>query len=224
MLSKTCFDAYARLCGNEKSVGGIDADDVFDLFFHPFGIGGRQVDLVDDGEDFEVAVDRQMDVGQSLRLDPLDGVDDEKGPFAGGERAGHFVGEIDVAGGVDQVDLIGVAVLRLVIHGDGAGFDRDAPFPFQFHIVEILRLHFAGFDRVGQLEQTVGQGRFPMVDVGDDGKIADVFAVVLEHSNKFNRTSRSLQARRAPTISRKYCNKKGSYLRFLNSVFFKSFL
>ena len=62
-----------------------------------------------------------------------------------------------------------------------AGFDGDAPLPFQIHVVEELLLHLPRFDRVGQFQKTVGEGRFAMVDMGNDGKIADSLEVVLEH-------------------------------------------
>ena len=82
------FDADARFGGDQEGIGGVDADDVFDLLFHLFWIGGGKIDFVDDGEDFEVAGDGEMDVGESLRLDALDCIDDEERPFAGGEGTG----------------------------------------------------------------------------------------------------------------------------------------
>ena len=71
-----------------------------------------QVDLVDDRHDLEVVVERQVDVGQRLRLDALRGVDDQDRALAGGEAARHLVGEVDVPGGVDQVEHVLLAVAR----------------------------------------------------------------------------------------------------------------
>ena len=62
----------------------------------------------------EVVVDREVGVGERLRLDALRRVDDEHGALAGGERARDLVGEVDVAGRVDQVQLVLVAVRRAV--------------------------------------------------------------------------------------------------------------
>ena len=123
-----------------------------------------------------------MDVGQSLGLDSLDGVDDEKSPFTGREGAGNFIGKVDVARRVDEIDLVEAPILRLIVHRDGTGFDRDAPLSFEIHIVEKLLLHLARLDRMGQLEQPVGERRFAVIDVGDDAKVADVFSIVLKHS------------------------------------------
>ena len=81
---------------------------------HVLGIGGGQVDLVDDRHDGEVVVHRQVDVGQRLRLDALRRVDDQHGAFAGGQRARHLVVEVDVPGRVDEVELVGLAVAGFV--------------------------------------------------------------------------------------------------------------
>ena len=63
--------------------------------------------------------------------------------FAGGQGAGDFVGEIDVAGGVEQVELVGFAVLGRVFHGDRVGLDGDAFFALQVHRIELLGAAFA---------------------------------------------------------------------------------
>ena len=51
----------------------------------------------------QAAIEGQVQVGQRLRLDALRGVDEQHRALAGFQRAGHLVGEVDVAGGVDQV-------------------------------------------------------------------------------------------------------------------------
>ena len=63
----------------------------------------------------------------------------------------------------------------MIVQLYGARLDGDAPFALKLHIVEKLALHVALRHRAGRLEQTIGQRRFTMVDVGDDGKIADVW-------------------------------------------------
>ncbi len=50
--------------------------------------------------------------------------------------------EIDVAGRVDQVDFVILAVER-VMNGDGPRFDGDPPIPFDLQIVENLFSKFA---------------------------------------------------------------------------------
>ena len=45
-----------------------------------------------------------------------------------------------MAGGVDQVELVGLAVLGRVVHGDRVGLDGDAPLALQVHRIEQLGL------------------------------------------------------------------------------------
>ena len=136
-------------------------------------VGAGQIDLVDDRNDFETVVDREVSVGQRLRFDALRRIDHQQRAFARGQRARDFVGEIHVAGSVDQVELIGLAILRGVHHADGVGLDGDAALALQVHGVEHLRLHLARGQRAGQLQQAVGQRGLAMIDMGDDREITD---------------------------------------------------
>ena len=70
------------------------------------GVGLRQVDLVHDRDDLEVVLDREVGVRERLRLDPLRRVDDEQRALARLQRARDLVGEVDVPGRVDQVQLV----------------------------------------------------------------------------------------------------------------------
>ena len=79
-----------------------------------------------------------------------------------------------MARGVDEVQDVVFAVVGAVVQTDGAGLDGDAALALKVHGVEDLVLHLALFDRVAFLEQAVGQRGFTVVNVGDDGKIADM--------------------------------------------------
>ena len=68
------LDVEAGLGADLHRVGGVQADHVLDLLLHPLGLGGRQVDLVEDRDDLVVGLDRLVDVGERLRLDALAGV------------------------------------------------------------------------------------------------------------------------------------------------------
>ena len=76
------------------------------------GLRARQIDLVDDRDDLEVVLDRQVGVGQRLRLDALRRVDQQQRAFAGGQRPRDFVREVDVPRRVDQVEDVLLAVVR----------------------------------------------------------------------------------------------------------------
>ena len=54
------------------------------------------------------------------------------------------------------------------------GLDRDAALTLKVHAVQHLRGHFTGLQRAGDLEEAVGQRRFAVVDVRDDGEVSNV--------------------------------------------------
>ena len=100
-------DAEAGLGRNHHRVGGIDADHVLDLLLDLVGFGGGQVDLVEDRHDLVAGVERMIDVGERLRLDALAGIDHQQRAFAGRQRPRDLIGEVDMAGRVDQVEDVG---------------------------------------------------------------------------------------------------------------------
>ena len=77
-----------------------------------------------------------------------------------------------MARGVDQVELVALAVARLVLQRDALRLDGDAALALQIHRVEHLGLHLAGLEAAAELDQAVRQRRFAVVDVRDDGEIA----------------------------------------------------
>ena len=55
------------------------------------------------------------------------------------------------------------------------GLDGDAALTLQIHGVQNLLLHLSQGKRSRQLQEPVRKRGFAMVDVGDNGKIADVW-------------------------------------------------
>ena len=117
---------------------------------------------------------RHVGVGQRLGLHALGGVHHQDGTLAGGQAAADLVGKVHMARGVDKVELVGLAVLGGVVHGHGAGLDGDAALPLDVHVVQDLVFHGALVHALGQLQNTVRQGGFAVVDVCNDAEIADV--------------------------------------------------
>ena len=72
-------------------------------------------------------------VGQRLRLDSLRGIHHQNRALAGGQRTGDLVGEVHVAGRIDQVQDVLPAVLCTVGHANGLGLDGDAALALQLH-------------------------------------------------------------------------------------------
>jgi len=137
-------DAFAGFGGHADGVGGVKADDVLDLQCDGVTVGCWQVDFVQDRHDFVVSLNRVIDVGERLRLDPLGAVDDQQRAFDGAFDA------------------------------HGVGFDGDAALAFDIHTIEHLRLHITCGHGVCLLDQTVGQRGFPVVDMRHDREITDM--------------------------------------------------
>jgi hypothetical protein len=166
-------DARALLRRHGEDLFPLRPDQVHDLLRALLGLGAGQVDLVEDRDDLEPGVERQEEVGERLRLDALRRVHDEDGALARVERAGHLVREVDVTGGIDQVELVLDAVPGRVEHPDGVQLDRDATLALEVQGVQDLLAHLALLDGAGLLDEPVGQGGLPVVDVRDDAEIAD---------------------------------------------------
>ena len=142
------------------------------LVHYQLRLGGRQVDLVDYRNDEQALGKCEVDVGKCLRLDALRRVDDEDRALARLQAAADLVAEIDVAGRVDQVERVALAVVGVVFEANGARLDGDAVLALQVHRVQHLAGHLPRVDRVRQLEQSIGQRRLAVVDVGDDREVA----------------------------------------------------
>ena len=80
-----------------------------------------------------------------------------------------------MAGGVDQVEVVGLAVLGAELDPHGLRLDRDPALALEVHRVEHLGAHLLRVDRPGDFEDAVGQGRLAVVDVGDDREVSDQF-------------------------------------------------
>jgi hypothetical protein len=103
---------------------------------------------------------------------PLAGVDEQEDPVHHGEGALHLAPEVGVAGRVDDVDRE-----VPVWHGRVLGQDGDALFALEVgRVHHPVRNFFVGPESPRLAEHGVDQGCFAMVDVGDDGYVADVSA------------------------------------------------
>ena len=168
--------AKAGLGRDHHGIRRVDADHVLDLLPYLLGFGRGQVDLVENRYDLMARIERVVDVGERLRFDALAGVDHQQRPFAGRQRPRDFVGEVDMAGRVHQVEDVILAVLGAVVQPHRLRLDGDAALALDIHGIEHLLLarHFAVRQPARHLDQAVGQRRFAMVDMGDDGEVADV--------------------------------------------------
>ena len=75
---------------------------------------------------------------------------------------------------VDEIQLIALPVLRQVLEGDRVTLDGDAALAFELHAIQDLVAKVPCPDRVASLDETIGERRLAVVDVGDDAEIANV--------------------------------------------------
>src|SRR6185503_6887184 len=102
--------ALAGFCARQHGPAAIEAHHLFDHLHRTVDVSRRQIDLVEYGYDLEVALERQVRVGDGLGLDALGGVHHEERPFACGQAPAHLVAEVHVSRGVDQLELVVRAV------------------------------------------------------------------------------------------------------------------
>ena len=168
------LDTDACLGAGRDRLIGRNRQEILQLLLHGGKVGIREVDLIDDRNDRETLLVGEVDVGHRLGLDTLGGIHDQKSTFAGGKAAGDFIGEVDMARGVHEIERVLLAVLGPVLHGDRVRLDRNPSLTLQIHGVEQLILLVAVGDGVGHLQQSVGKGGLSVVDVGDDAEVSDM--------------------------------------------------
>ena len=80
-----------------------------------------------------------------------------------------------MARGVDEVQGVVFTVFGPIGEGNGLALDGDAALPFNIHIVQNLVLKVSFIADSGELNQPVGQGRFPVINVSDNAEVSNIF-------------------------------------------------
>ena len=113
--SRTSCDAHAHFGGDAGRVHARQTDHVLHLVGHAVRLGAGQVDLVQDGHQLQVVLQRKVGVGQRLRFHALAGVHHQHSALAGGQTAAHLVVEVHMARRVDEVELVILPVLCRIV-------------------------------------------------------------------------------------------------------------
>src|SRR5690606_33956185 len=140
-------------------------------------VGTGTVHLVDERDARHVVLVGLAPHRLRLRLHATDGTQHEHRAVEHAQRTLHFNGEVDVPGGVDDVEAVfrqGL-VHALPERGGGSGLDRDATLLLLLHPVHggraIVRL--AQLVVLAGVEQdTFGRGGLAGIDVGHDAEVA----------------------------------------------------
>ncbi len=142
------------------------------LVDHPVGAGPRPVDLVHHHDGLQAERERLARHEAGLRHRAVDRIDHEQHAVDHREHALDFAAEVGVAGGVDDVDAGAVVLDRAVLGDDG-----DAALTLQIvGIHDALGELFMRGERAGLLQQTVDERRLAVIDVRNDGDVADGLA------------------------------------------------
>ena len=162
----------AGLADRPGQRGGAQADLLVDAVHQLERRQAGPVPLVDHGHHRDAAQRAHLEQLERLRLEPLAGVDEHDGGVDGGEHAVGVLGEVAVAGGVDEVDHV-VAVDELQ-RGRG---DRDAACLLHRHPVRdrgaavALAVDGSGLGDHPRVQgERLGEGRLARVGVADDGE------------------------------------------------------
>jgi hypothetical protein len=137
------------------------------------------IDLVDHHERAEAVLEGLSQHEARLRHRPLRRVDEEEDRVRHAQRALDLPPEVRVAGRVDDVDARAVPVDRRVLRED-----RDAPLALlrvgvHRPLLDLLVLP----EGPGELEHRVDERRLAVVDVRDDGDVADRSLVLRGHAS-----------------------------------------
>ena len=79
------------------------------------------------------------------------------------------------------MQLIDLAVARLVSQRGGLGLDRDAALALELHRIEHLLTHLAVRQAAATLYEAIGERRLAVIDMRDDRKVADVLHAERDH-------------------------------------------
>ena len=155
----------------ELLVGGVErGEEIEDLVDDLDRASVLLVDLVDADDRLQPDLERLADHELGLRHRPFGGVDEHNRAVDHRENAFDLAAEIRMAGRVDDIDAH-----VLPHHRRRLGENGDAALA-----LEVVRIHDPFGDalivaeRARLLQEPVDEGRLAVVDVGDDGDIAEL--------------------------------------------------
>jgi hypothetical protein len=144
------------------------------------------VNLVDDNNWLDSLTKSLTQDGLGLDTDTFNTVNNDQSTISNTQSGGNLRGEVNVTWGIDQVnqervtnglllDILDIIVNDLGVKGDGGRLDSDTTLLLILSgIGETSLTSLSGRDNTGTLHQGVGQSRFTVIDVGNDGHVTNV--------------------------------------------------
>ena len=138
---------------------------------HVIGTAVGTVDLVDDDQRLETDLQSLGQHEASLWLGTFSCIDEHQSPVSHPQDAFDFPTEVGVARGVDDVDLH-----TLVGDRDVLRENRNPALTLQIvRVQQAFLCQFRITEQSALLHQRIDEGRFPMVNVGDNGNVSNLF-------------------------------------------------
>src|ERR1035441_4996489 len=156
------------------NIFSLAAHQINNLILHFFGIGTRQIYLIQHRNYLQIILQSQVKIRDSLGLNPLCSINYKQGTFAGGNGTGDLIREINMAWSINEIQDI-MMPIQGIIHLDSVALDGDAPFSFNIHVIKHLCLRIAGGNGLGKFQKSVSQGTLPMVNMCYNTKVTDIF-------------------------------------------------
>ncbi len=156
----------------ELHQNGVTIELAAELLDDLFGVAARAVHFVDEGNSRHAIAPHLAVDGERLGLHPAHGAKDEDRPVKDAEAALDLDRKIDVAGRIDEVDVVAVPLDRGSSTGDG-----DSALALQLHVVHgrafpaTLDL-LDGVDAAGIEEDPLAESGLTRVDVGGNPNVA----------------------------------------------------
>ena len=173
-LGAAIEDAFEGRTVAERPDDGrrLKAEDALEFVEEGDRVHGGPVALVHERENRNAPAAADLEEFARLGFHALGGVDHHEGGIDGGEDAVGVLGEVFVAGGIEEVYSAAV-----VVELENGGADRDTALFLELHPVGGGgALVFAVLDGAGEVdgvaveEEFLGQRRLTRVRVGDDGE------------------------------------------------------
>jgi len=182
--------------GGDNDVDGLDGtrERLVQILLGNLKLEKSTVDLVDNDDGFDTLTESLTQDSLGLDAHTLNGVDDDESTVSDTEGSSDLRREINVTGGVDEIDqevlAVGLlandildilGVVEVTVQRDSGRLDGNTTLLLigtSIGGTSITSLR--GGDDTGLGEKGVGQGRLAVIDVGNNGHVTDIAGLVHE--------------------------------------------
>ena len=157
----------------------VSLEDLSDLADDVEEVGAGAIHLVDESDTRDIVAGSLVPNGLRLRLHATHSAEEGDSAIEDAERTLNLDSEVDVARGVNDVDLVRLITV-LPSCGNGSGGDGDTTLLLLDHPVHRRSTVMNLADLVSDTrveEYTLGGGRLAGIDVGHDADVARIFKV-----------------------------------------------